>query len=88
MKQDELFPINKAEKLFPSRPALATRWRWINKGVRGVKLSTIRVGGRVFVTEQMVRAFLAELNNPNRGSPTSKSEEDANKFLDRELGVK
>ena len=83
-----LIPVSQAAGLFPKKPSSATLWRWILHGVKGVRLSTLLVGGRRYVTEQMVRDFLAELNNSHHGSLTSKSEEIANKFLDRELGVK
>jgi len=36
--------------------------RWINIGVNGIKLKSIRVGGRVFVTLAAIRAFDAALN--------------------------
>jgi Protein of unknown function (DUF1580) len=38
---------------------VATIWRWILRGVRGRKLTTIMVGGRRFVLESDLRIFLA-----------------------------
>ena len=38
---------------------VATIWRWILRGVRGKKLTTIMVGGRRFVLESDLRIFLA-----------------------------
>lgn len=37
-------------------------WRWINTGVRGVKLPTIRIGERRFVRETDLITFLNESN--------------------------
>ena len=41
----------------------STVWRWVNRGVRGVKLAAFCVGGRSFATdslwEQFVRATTA-----------------------------
>jgi len=39
--------------------------RWINIGVDGIKLESIRVGGRVFVTLAAIQAFDAALNQHN-----------------------
>lgn len=38
----------------------STVWRWINQGVRGVKLSTITVGGRDFVPDSLWEKFVRE----------------------------
>jgi hypothetical protein len=46
-------------------PHVATVHRWAIKGVRGVKLETIRLGGLRLVRPQAIEAFLA---NVNRGS--------------------
>ena len=46
---------------------VATIWRWILRGVRGKKLTTIMVGGRRFVLESDLRIFLAG------GSPIAQS---------------
>lgn len=40
----------------------ATIWRWILAGVRGVKLRSIRVGGRRFVLKSDWDDFSASLN--------------------------
>src|SRR5262249_8460860 len=51
---------------------LTTAWRWILKGVRGVKLKSIRVGARRFVLERDLAAFLAELSAPPPPPPPSR----------------
>lgn len=54
--------LSEAAKLFPRRPSLPTINRWSHKGVRGVKLQTIKSGWRVVTTADAVEQFLAELN--------------------------
>jgi hypothetical protein len=55
--------LGKAVKKFPGPPPhTSTLTRWSNKGVRGVKLKTKRVGNRLYTTEAAIDAFLAELN--------------------------
>lgn len=54
--------ISKSSCLFPNRPAIATIWRWATRGVRGVILRTMVVGGRRYVTPRDVAEFLETLN--------------------------
>jgi hypothetical protein len=42
------------------RPPSATVYRWMSKGVRGRKLASLRVGGRVYTTRTAVEEFLKE----------------------------
>jgi hypothetical protein len=42
------------------RPPNATVYRWMSKGVRGRKLASLRVGGRVYTTRSAVEEFLRE----------------------------
>ena len=41
------------------RPSSATVWRWAMKGVRGVRLESLRVGGTLYTTRAWVLEFLA-----------------------------
>lgn len=40
------------------RPSSATVWRWATKGVRGVRLESLRVGGTLYTTQTWVHEFL------------------------------
>lgn len=51
-----------ATKVIPGRPSLPTVHRWTHRGVRGVKLWSYRVGGRIYTTSEAVQEFLNELN--------------------------
>jgi hypothetical protein len=50
-------------------PHPSTLWRWGLKGVRGVKLEILRIGGRIVTSMEAVERFserLAELPPPTR----------------------
>lgn len=55
-------PLTEAAQQLPGRPHVSTLHRWSHHGVNGTKLETVRVGGRVFVTQEAIERFLAELN--------------------------
>jgi hypothetical protein len=58
---DPLIPLSKAAKSLPKPPSLACLWRWHAKGVRGVHLETVVVGGRRYTTAAAWREFVAKL---------------------------
>jgi hypothetical protein len=56
-----LRPIAKiAESRTGKRPAPATIWRWLRKGVRGVKLNGVLLGGSWLTTEADFDAFIEQ----------------------------
>ncbi|KAA5546027.1 DUF1580 domain-containing protein [Roseiconus nitratireducens] len=63
---EDLVSIPDAAKLFPSsaRPHQATVWRWQNRGLRGVKLETVRIGQHRFTSRQAVTRFLERTQQP------------------------
>ena len=71
----------------------ATAWRWMQHGVRGIRLRSIRVGGRRFILESDWLAFSAALNadladapaDPIPASVTARAER-AGRELDTVLG--
>ena len=70
----------------------ATAWRWTLVGVHGVKLRSVRVGGRRYILEDDWQAFCDELNadlttSPMTAPPSStKKAERAGHELDALLG--
>ena|SRR5580693_1927624 len=49
-------------------PDLSSIHRWAFRGVRGHKLRIIRIGGRIFTTEQDIADFIYALNAPGNES--------------------
>lgn len=58
----DAMPLSRASDYIPGNPHVATLWRWVAKGVSGIKLSVVRVGGRTMVTPDAIETFLAALN--------------------------
>jgi hypothetical protein len=60
------FPLKNADRYFPGpsgRPiSLPTLFRWTSRGLRGVRLRTIRLGGTRCTCETWVLEFIAALN--------------------------
>jgi hypothetical protein len=70
---DSLIPLAKA----PLPGHVATKWRWAMKGVRGVKLESIVVGGQRFTTADACRRFVANLNGEKPTESTTSATERA-----------
>jgi hypothetical protein len=50
-------------KWLPKRPHLATIHRWVLKGIRGVRLEVLRVGGTLCTSEARLVAFFEKLTS-------------------------
>lgn len=46
IQTETLVPINEIPSHVPGRTHIATCWRWIQRGCRGVKLETVLIGGK------------------------------------------
>jgi hypothetical protein len=62
MVANSYIPLAEASKEILGHPHISTLHRWAMRGVRGVKLDTVVVGHRRFVTKEAIDQFLAELN--------------------------
>jgi hypothetical protein len=56
---EKLVLLNRLRESIPGRPNLSTLWRWRLRGVRGVKLEVVVVGGRVYSSREAVARFIA-----------------------------
>ena len=61
LSREELFPLTRAAEFVPGRrPNASTIYRWVLKGIRGVRLETLLVGGcRLTSREALERFFRA-----------------------------
>lgn len=66
VETDELLPLARAGRVLnpAAPPHNSTLWRWALGGVRGVKLETVRIGGRTFTSREALLRFMAALNAP------------------------
>lgn len=67
---EDLVPFPDAPSIVPGRPDISTLHRWRTKGVRGVRLVTVRIGGRRFVSRKSLEQFSARLTAVVDGTNT------------------
>lgn len=65
-RRADYLTLAEAAQLTPRRLTAGTLWRWARRGVRAhdgrsIHLRHVRVGGRVYTTEQWLHGFFAEL---------------------------
>ena len=71
VENENLITLMQASRLFPpDGKSPATMARWIQRGVRGVKLATIVIGGRRLTSQEAVRRFIAAQNVDESPAPT------------------
>lgn len=61
------------QKTTGQRPHLATIWRWVQRGCRGVKLETVLVGGRRFTSRQAIQNFVLETTAAADGNQSAET---------------
>jgi hypothetical protein len=69
-RSESLVLISRAAPLFPTRPSIASIWRWSTRGVGGVLLGTTKVGGRRYTDAQRVAEFIEATNQRRDSAPT------------------
>ena len=74
-----------------SRPHVATLYRWAQRGIKGVKLETIQVGGTLCTSVEALQRFFDRLSEPReptpRQSPHRQREIEAAERECREAGI-
>ncbi len=60
--ESQLIPIGQVGNCVTPRVSRATAHRWAKVGVRGIKLESVMVGGRVFTTSEALARFICELS--------------------------
>ncbi len=59
---EELLSVAEAARVLPGHPNVATVWRWISKGCRGIRLEVFRCGGRTYTSREALERFAARLS--------------------------
>lgn len=68
-----MFSLAEAARRLPNRPHVSTLWRWYLRGVRGVRLKTVVVGGRRYTTAAYLEDFVAHLSAPRSSASPPES---------------
>jgi hypothetical protein len=73
--RERVFPLTDAprheelpQRRFKKRPHAATLYRWAKKGLRGVRLETIRVGGTLCTSTAALQRFFDALSQTDQRS--------------------
>ena len=66
---EKLISLRAAAKEFPDRPSSPTIWRWYSRGVAGVRLATVVVGGRRYTSREAIARFIAGTTAARDGQP-------------------
>jgi hypothetical protein len=71
---DEVFPLSETGRHVPvslrqGKPvSLHAALRWAKKGLRGVRLEVLRIGGRLFTSRQALTRFFQALTHADGGA--------------------
>lgn len=67
LSSEKPITFGRAARLLPksSRPSYATWWRWWRRGIRGVHLETVLIGGKRYTTVEAMQRFVAALSAPS-----------------------
>lgn len=89
VRTEELLPFNAAREEVPWRPHISTWHRWRLRGVRGVKLETVLIGGRRYTSREALQRFIAATTVASSGdrpvARTSRQRNAAIEAAEREL---
>ena len=65
LTKEQLLSLTDAARALPAidgrRPHISTIWRWIRRGVRGVRLEHLRLGHRVCTSREALNRFAQRL---------------------------
>lgn len=86
---EDIFPVGDVPKRLKSRPHVATAWRWVYRGCRGIKLETVCIGGRRMTSREALQRFIERTTAAADGEPiptrTTRERERAIAAAEREL---
>lgn len=68
---EQLIPFVDAPEVIPGHPDLSQVYRWAMRGLRGVKLEFIRIGGRRFTSKEALNRFYAALTEADQREAVS-----------------
>lgn len=61
LSRGDLKPIAELATQLPDPPSAATLWRWHAIGISGVRLKTVRIGGRRYSTSEAIDKFIEDV---------------------------
>jgi hypothetical protein len=77
---EDLVPFAAGIRLLPGRPHISSGYRFISRGCRGIRLQTVVVGGRRYVSRRALRQFVHDVTvaaNGNTPPPPHATHDDS-----------
>ena len=67
--QERLIPLRDTPRRLPARSSgkrvhISAVYRWIQRGIRGVRLESIRIGGTMYTSAEALQRFADALTSP------------------------
>jgi hypothetical protein len=91
INRERLLTISAAAVSLQHRPHVATVWRWVQSGCRGVKLETVLIGGRRYTSKEALERFIERTTAAANGDVipvrTAKQRQKAIEVAERELAA-
>ena len=66
---ESLISLKEACASLPGRPHISTIWRWIQRGIDGIRLETVKVGGKRFTSAEALERFIQATTAASGGRP-------------------
>lgn len=66
---EELLPFASAIRSLPGAPHISTGYRFAMRGIRGVVLETVRVGGKRYTSRQALNRFIEKVTAATTPNP-------------------
>jgi hypothetical protein len=78
IRNETLLTLSQAARLQPpgrgGRPThISTVYRWISRGIGGIRLDAIRLGGRLLTSREALQRFAEQLTTGRSGSPEQRT---------------
>jgi hypothetical protein len=61
ISREQIITLAEASHRLPGRPDISTLWRWRSRGVRGVTLDSVVIGGRRYTSVEALERFAQAL---------------------------
>lgn len=76
LNDEPLLTLSRAMRGLQNHPSPSTAWRWHRKGIRGVRLETVVVGGRRYTSKAALDRFVAAVTSAADSRPIGRRERD------------
>jgi len=89
IETEHLATLNEARMWLPTTPDVSTLFRWCSRGVRGVRLESIQIGGRRCTSREALARFAEQLTAGTAEPPrrTTRQKRRAHKRAESELAA-